>query len=80
MKNSAPASEASWRISSEVSEVTNPKGTCTPFARNVRSTSTPVISGMFQSDSTRSGFSATTASNACLPSAASTRSCPPYPA
>ena len=48
------------------SEVTKPNFTSLPAARSARRTSMPVISGMFQSESTRSGFSAVAMSSACL--------------
>ena len=52
IRNSAPAADAVERMSSEPSEVTNPKGTAEPEARSARRHSMPVISGMFQSEMT----------------------------
>src|SRR3712207_7184123 len=57
MRNSAPAALARSRISAEPSEVTKPNGTPEPDERSACRHSMPVMFGMFQSDSTRSGCS-----------------------
>src|SRR5581483_7379336 len=55
MKNIAPAPMAFSRVEFEVSELMKPKGIVMPASRSLPSNSRPVISGMFQSESTRSG-------------------------
>src|SRR3954447_8542069 len=72
MRNRAPALAALSRISGEPSEVTKPNGTSEPEERSACRHSIPVMLGMFQSESTRSGFSEPTLASASAPSSAST--------
>src|ERR1700690_3684225 len=67
----APAGVARWRMSGVASGVTNPNFTLTPSLVKFSSNSIPVIFGMFQSDSTRSGVAALIAASALVPSSAS---------
>src|SRR5690606_34394293 len=64
IRNAAPAEAARFRISSEPSEVTNPNATVDPDARSAERQSMSFISGMFQSERTRSGASVRVSSSA----------------
>src|SRR5690606_12696054 len=55
MRNNAPACSACERIDSDPSDVTNANGVWLPSPRRLRSSSMPVISGMLQSERTKSG-------------------------
>ena len=75
IKNFAPAP-----MSGVASVVMNPKLTFTPLLLRASSNSRPVMFGMFQSESTRSGTDALMAARAFAPSSASVNSCPSNPA
>src|SRR5450432_2226647 len=67
-------------MSGVASVVTNPNFTLIPSLVRASSSSIPVMFGMFQSDSTRSGGLALMAASAFIPSSASEKSWPSNPA
>src|ERR1700694_2842506 len=80
MRNFAPAPIAFARMSGVASVVTKPNVSLTLSPASASNSCSPVMFGMVQSESTRSGFDALMAASALAPSSTSVMSCPSNPA
>src|ERR1700676_5464346 len=80
MRNCAPARMALARMSGVASVVMKPNVSLTPSPASASNSCSPVMFGIFQSESTRSGFDALIEASALAPSSTSVMSCPSNPA